>query len=284
MAAGARSVQELVERQGHSFKAAVQAAVAEHHTGQQVHRPETHSKPDAPIQVVHTSTQKKITKGAPKFKPKAQSKAEPKVESKAEPLPTPQSTPQTLGPAASQPTGPALPLSTGPALPMPARPSLPLPARPALPSPAGPALPLSELTKRAAEPSQGVRRPPQPMPAKKRDPERAPEERRSAPPQRKAETRRAARDLLDMYYKKNSGGGGAQILLDSAKKSTEFILKTGHSKPIQRPQDVKRNYDEVLKQIEDFAKSRAGMSIADIGPIGGAGAQPIGAPRRRLVY
>ena len=86
------------------------------------------------------------------------------------------------------------------------------------------------------------------------------------------------KDLLDLYFKQNSGGGGTKILLDSAKKSTEFILKTGHAQPNQRmdAQDSKRSYDDILKQIEDFAKSRTGMSIADI--------EPIGAPRRRLAY
>ena len=249
MAADRRSVQELVERQGHSFKAAVQAAVAEHHAPQQVHRPESHSQPEA-IQAVHKKVMKDAFKSKPKIVPREKPKAESKVESKAEALPEPQSAPQSLGPAASMPLRQA--------------------SR-AVPEP----------TKRAAEPL-APRQPPQPMPAKKRDPEKPLDESRPGPTQRKAETRRAARDLLDLYYKQNSGGGGAKILLDSARKSSEFILKTGHSQPNQRMNalDTKRSYDDILTQIEDFAKSRAGMSIADIEPIGGT----LGAPRRRVVY
>lgn len=253
MTADRRSVQELVERQGHSLKAAMQAAVAEHHTAaQQIHRPTTHEppKPDAPLQGVN----KKIgVKARPKQVPPKQAppKGEPKDEAQVE---TP-AEPSKAAPSAMKKITKDAPR---------------VKAKPKASQSNTAPEPTPEPSKAAA--------PPQPTPAKKREPVREPDEKRSAPPQRKVETRKAARELLDMYYKRNSGGGGPQILLEAAKKSTEFILKTGHARPDQRmnAQDSKRSYDEVLTQIESFAKGRAGVSIADM--------EVIGAPRRRAAY
>ena len=253
MTADRRSVQELVERQGHSLKAAMQAAVAEHHTAaQQIHRPTTHEppKPDAPLQGVN----KKIgVKVRPKQVPPKQAppKGEPKDEAQVE---TP-AEPSKAAPSAMKKITKDAPR---------------VKAKPKASQSNTAPEPTPEPSKAAA--------PPQPTPAKKREPVREPDEKRSAPPQRKVETRKAARELLDMYYKRNSGGGDAQTLLEAAKKSTEFILKTGHARPDQRmnAQDSKRSYDEVLTQIESFAKGRAGVSIADM--------EVIGAPRRRAAY